>query len=159
MALQIKFVDEAGSPAGIEPALLATLVHASPAVLYSCRVAADCGTIAVTANAQRVLGYTPEEFISDPSLWAVRIHPEDSARVFAEMPRLFREGREVIEYRFRRADGRYIWLRDQMQLELDADGKPARILGCWTEIDERRHTTFITEIVDESRKTKTTTVT
>jgi PAS domain S-box-containing protein len=140
-----------------DEALLAGLVQASPAVLYSCRVAADCGTIAVTSNAKRVLGFSPEEFIADPSLWAVRIHPEDSARVFEEMPKLFREGRQVIEYRFRRADGQYIWLRDHMTLELDNNGSPARILGCWIEIDGRPGS-FVTRVVSEVENTKTVTV-
>ena len=113
--------------------LLARLVHASPAVLYSCNVAGDCGTIAVTENVRAILGYTPEDFTADPSFWAVRIHPEDSARVFEGMPELFREGGQVVTYRFRHALGHYVTVRDQMTLEFDEDGKPARILGCWLE--------------------------
>ena len=113
--------------------LLARLVHASPAVLYSCNVAGDCGTIAVTENVRAILGYTPEDFTDDPSFWAVRIHPEDSARVFEGMPELFREGGQVVTYRFRHALGHYVTVRDQMTLEYDEDGKPSRILGCWLE--------------------------
>jgi len=138
--------------------LLARLVHASPAVLYSCKVVEDCGTIAVTENVRAVLGYTPEDFISDPSFWAVRIHPEDSARVFEEMPRLFRKGEQVIEYRFRRADGHYVWLRDQMKIECDAANQPTRILGCWLEVPGRqRSATFITNIVSDFAETNTVT--
>jgi len=141
----------------MDAALLASLVHASPAVLYSCKVSQDYGTIAVTENARRVLGYSPEDFIADPSLWAVRIHPEDSTRVFEEMPRLFRDGAQAIEYRFRRADGRYVWLRDHMTIECDEDGRPARILGCWTEISGPEGKSFIAEIVGEAAPTKTAT--
>ena len=114
--------------------LLARLVHASPAVLYSCKVAGDCGTIAVSSNVRAVLGYAPEDFTDDPSFWAVRVHPEDSARVFEEMPRLFREGEQVITYRFRHASGQYVWVRDQMRLERAEDGKGHCILGCWLEV-------------------------
>jgi PAS domain S-box-containing protein len=154
---QTKSFRDAIEHAELDGALLASLVHASPAVLYSCRVSADCGTIAVTPNVQRVLGYAPADFISDPSFWAVRIHPEDSVLVFEEMPRLFREGQQVIEYRFRCADGRYIWLRDHMRLESDEDGKAARILGCWIQITERLGATFIANIICESTKTTTAT--
>jgi PAS domain S-box-containing protein len=157
MSQQMKFIREPAGRVEMDAALLAGLVHASPAVLYSCKVAEDYGTIAVTENARRVLGYAPEDFIADPGFWAVRIHPEDSARVFEEMPRLFRESEQVIEYRFRRANGSYVWLRDQMKLELDEDGKPARILGCWIEINDRNKAAFITEIVGEAAKTKTIT--
>jgi len=63
----------------------------------------------------------------------VRIHPEDSVRVFEEMPRLFQKHEQVIEYRFQHANGRYVWLRDQMTLECDADGKPcASSVAGWT---------------------------
>ena len=140
-----------------DAALLARLVHASPAVLYSCKVAGDCGTIAVTDNVGAVLGYTPAEFVDDPSFWAVRVHPEDSARVFEEMPRLFRDGEQVIAYRFRHADGRYVWLRDQMKLECDDDGKPARILGCWLDVSGHQETAdFAARIVSATTETTAT---
>ncbi len=123
----------------LEVSLLRSLVNASPAVLYSCKVSADFGTIAVTDNVRIVLGYAPEEFIGDPSFWAVRIHPEDSARVFEEMPCLFRAGEQTIEYRLRHADGRYLWMRDHMKLELDAEGHPLRILGSWLDVTSEKY--------------------
>ena len=143
--------------AELEVSLLQRLVLASPAVLYSCKVSADCGTIAVTENVRAVLGYAPQEFLDDPSFWAVRIHPDDSALVFAEMPRLFREGEQTIEYRLRHADGRYLWIRDQMKLESDEDGHPLRILGCWLDVTaEKCGTRFPKLILSGSPKTTTT---
>jgi PAS domain-containing protein len=156
MDSQHPFLSETAGRAELDVALLASLVYASPAVMYSCRVALDCGTVAVTGNVARVLGFTPQEFISDPSLWALRIHPDDSARVFEEMLPLFHDGEQVSEYRFQRADGRYIWLRDHMRLERDARGNPASILGCWLEIPDPGNA-IKAEIVGE--KTNTDTVT
>lgn len=147
----------AASETNLQPSLLARLVSASPAVLYSCKVSEDCGTIAVTDNVGSVLGYAPEDFISDPSFWAVRIHAEDSARVFEEMPRLFREGAQAIEYRFRHADGSYVWLRDQMKLECDDDGNPLRILGCWLDVTgQKPRAAFAALILSSSPETTTT---
>jgi PAS domain-containing protein len=143
--------------AAADAGLLARLVHASPAVLYSCKVAGDCGTIAVTDNVFAVLGYTPADFTLDPSFWAVRIHPEDCVRVFEEMPRLFREGEQVICYRFRHARGHYVWIRDQMKLDFDEDAKAWRILGCW--LEERPHqasAAFAAKIVSDATETTTT---
>jgi PAS domain S-box-containing protein len=137
--------------------LLLALVNASPAVLYSCNVSADCGTIAVTDNVRALLGYAAAEFIDDPSFWAVRVHPDDSARVFAEMPLLIREGAQTIEYRFRHADGSYRWLRDQMRLEKDSAGRPLRILGCWLDITAERHTARLPKIILSRQPTTTTT--
>jgi PAS domain-containing protein len=146
--------------AGLAPAdtgLLARLVHASPAVLYSCRVAGDCGTIAVTDNVQAVFGYTPEDFLADPSFWAVRIHPEDAARVFEEMPGLFREGGQAITYRFRHALGHYVTVRDQMRLEFDEDGQPARILGCWLETAPHQAAAYFAARMESRISTETMT--
>ena len=157
MSHETKFIHETAGQPEMDAALLASLIHASPAVLYSCKVSEDYGTIAVTENVRRVLGYSPEDFIADPGLWAVCIHPEDSARVFEEIPRLFRDGKQVIEYRFCRADGRYIWLRDHMKIQCSEDGRPSSILGCWIEISARDGGTFIAEIVSEVAPTKTIT--
>ena len=143
----------------LQASLLRTLVNASPAVLYSCKVSADCGTIAVTENVQGILGYTPAEFVDDPSFWAVRIHPEDSARVFAEMPRLFRDGAQTIEYRLRHADGGYRWLRDYMRLETDADGRPTRILGCWLDVTSEKQAARSPKLILSGTAPTTTTTT
>lgn len=156
-----KEIDSPPNSAGLAEAdegLLARLVLASPAVLYSCRVAGDCGTIAVTGNVQALLGYASAEFTDDPSFWAVRIHPEDCARVFEEMSRLFREGSQTVVYRFRHARGHYVWLRDQMKLEYDLDGRPSRILGCWLDVTSyQAGSAFAARIEGESTQTTTTT--
>jgi PAS domain-containing protein len=145
-----------GEEKALEPALLARLVNISPAVLYSCKVSEDCGTIAVTENVRTLLGYGPEDFVNDPSFWAVRIHPDDCSRVFAEMPRLFREGAQIIEYRFRVADGGYVWLRDHMQIEGDDDGNPLRILGCWLDVTGQKPGAFAGLFVSSSPMTTIT---
>src|SRR5688572_13084380 len=156
MCDRLSFQQEATGLAEENEGLLARLVQASPAVLYSCKVAEDCGTIAVTENVRRMLGYSPADFVSDPSFWAVRIHPEDSTRVFEEMPKLFREGEQVVEYRFRHADGQYVWLRDQMKLELNDDGKAARILGCWlVTAGERSFVARVVSVAAEQTMTAT----
>ena len=155
MSHSLKLEFQTAGLAEQDAGLLARLVHVSPAVLYSCKVAEDCGTIAVTGNVRRVLGYAPEDFTGDPSFWAVRIHPDDSGRVFAEMPHLFREGEQTIDYRFQHADGRYIQLRDRMTLERDAEGHPLRILGCWLEVADVSRVNLISHTASETTRTET----
>ena len=69
-----------------------------------------------------------------------------------------REGRfpQELEYRFRHARGHYVWLRDEMKLELNDDGKPTRILGCWLVIAADK--SFVARVVNDSTE-KTTTAT
>jgi hypothetical protein len=73
------------------------------------------------------------------------------------MLRLFREGEQTIEYRLRHADGRYLWIRDHMKLESDADGHPVRILGCWLDVTgEKCGARFPKLILSGCPKTTTT---
>jgi len=62
----------------------------------------------VSASAQAVLGWTPEEMAwIRPEL----LHPDDRVRVQAEIARLFRNGGTLVTtYRYRHKDGHYVWL-------------------------------------------------
>ncbi len=123
-----------GNASAPQESLLFSALQSQPAIGYSCKVNSDCGMIAVTENVRQQLGYAPEEFLADPGFWAVRIHPADAGRVFDDLPGLFDRGQKTLEYRFRHADGRHIWLRDEMQLKLSASGQPDQIHGRWTDI-------------------------
>jgi PAS domain S-box-containing protein len=92
------------------------IVERVPAVAYVWDGADAPGTAAaayISPQIEDLLGYTPAEWLADPAAWADRVHPEDLPRVLrgwdaavsAERP--FSE-----EYRIRRADGRWAWLRD-----------------------------------------------
>ncbi|MBI5282644.1 MAG: PAS domain S-box protein [Candidatus Solibacter usitatus] len=119
-------------------ARLSFVVSASPAVIYTCRPDGDYGATYISPNVSMQLGYAPDEFLSDPSFWAGRIHPEDAARVFAGLPRLFQEGRHVHEYRFRHKNGEWLWIRDELVLVRDSSGRVAEIIGSWLDITERK---------------------
>ena len=44
-----------------------------------------------------------------------RVHPDDSPRILRAYERLFEEGRLSSEYRFRKKDGSYCWVSDELQ--------------------------------------------
>ena len=54
------------------------------------------------------------------------------------MKTLLSRGSTSMEYRIRRKDGQSRWVRDDRKLLRDATGRPAEIIGCWTEITEQR---------------------
>ncbi len=43
------------------------------------------------------------------------------------------------EYRLKRGDGSYLWIRDEMRLLLDEKGKSLEIVGYWIDITERKN--------------------
>lgn len=112
------------------------LISASPAVIYSCKPDGNFAATFISDNIVQQLGYTTDEFMNHSGFWAEHIHPDDSARVFANLPMLFESDQFVHEYRFRHKDGSYRWMLDKLRLVRDDEGKPLEIIGSWTDITD-----------------------
>jgi PAS domain S-box-containing protein len=116
----------------------ASLLARSPAVIYSFKASGDYAPTFISDNIERLLGYTPGEYLENPDFWQRRVHPDDIARVTAEFPRVFDNGSHTYDYRFLRQDGTYCWVNDQLYLIRDADGNPCEIVGSWSDIGARK---------------------
>jgi PAS domain S-box-containing protein len=55
------------------------------------------------------------------------------------MGRLFEEGHLTNEYRFRKKDGNYCWIGDDLHLVRNEAGEPVEVIGAWSDITARRH--------------------
>ncbi len=119
-------------------ARLEHLLTSSPGVVYSCQPRGDYTVTFISENVKLLLGYEPEEFISDPRFWVARIHPDETPEVLAKMNQLFERDRHVHEYRFRHGDGTYRWMRDELRLVRDAQGSPLEIIGYWIDITDKK---------------------
>jgi PAS domain S-box-containing protein len=114
------------------------LVDNTPAIIYSTVPSGDFKMTFVSANAQNVLGYSPEEMVADPNFWFDHIHPDDAPNIFSSLAQIFTEGERTYEYRFRAADGRYLWMQDQLRLIRDEQGAPVEVIGSLTDITDRK---------------------
>jgi len=121
-------------------ARLSFLLQESPAVIYTTSVVPNYIATYVSANVAEVLGYPPQSFIDNPSLWLDSIHPDDRERVARKMAELFATGRWRGEYRFRHADGSWRWLADDCRLVRDAAGEPREIVGSSIDVTARKET-------------------
>ncbi|MEB3282584.1 MAG: PAS domain S-box protein [Lyngbya sp.] len=118
-------------------ARLQHLIISSPIVIYSSPTSGhECATF-ISDNVESVLGYKSQEF-ADTGFWAKHIHPEDAARIFAELPRVFQGKKHSYEYRFLHGDGTYHWIQDELRLVTDKQGKPLEIVGYWMDINARK---------------------
>ena len=113
---------------------LSHLISAIPAVIYACRPEGDFPATFVSDNVATLMGYVPGDFIEQPSFWADHIHPEDKGRIFAALSQVFQNNYHIHEYRFLHRDGSYRWMRDEMRLYRDDDGKPFEIVGTWLDV-------------------------
>ena len=55
---------------------LVRLLSSSPAVIYSFKAGGDFAPTFVSDNIGTVFGYTPAEYLENPSFWRDRVHPE-----------------------------------------------------------------------------------
>src|SRR5262245_21983630 len=117
---------------------LAQLLSSSPAVIYSFKASGDFAPTFVSDNIGTVFGYTPAEYLENPSFWRDRVHPDDLARVEETISKFFHNGVQSVEYRFRRRDGSYCWVNDAQRLVRGIGGKPAEIVGSWSDITARK---------------------
>jgi len=117
---------------------LSHLLSSSPAVIYTCEPQGDFGATYISENIKPLFGYDPEQFTNEPSFWASNIHPEDSGKIFGNLTKLFEHGHHTHEYRFRKSDGTYMWVHDELRLIYNEDGTPKEIIGYWADIDDRK---------------------
>jgi len=117
---------------------LSRLLAASPAIIYTTRASGDFACTFVSENIQMIMGFSPEQMITDPKCWPDRLHPDDARCVFRELPPLIEQGAGTVEYRFRHRDGHYVWVQDTFRVLYDDAGRPLELVGAWADITRRK---------------------
>lgn len=117
---------------------LSTLLETVPAVIYSFKARDDFAPTFISENIKRVFGYPPDEYLENADFWRHRVYPTDLNAVEAEQGKLFKTGRHMTEYRFRKSDGSYCWVSDEQSLIKDADGHPVEVVGSWSDVTARK---------------------
>ena len=116
-----------------------TLVERIPAVTYVQEASGHEAMTYVSPQMEAMLGYAPEECVSDPDHWLKILHPYDRERVLAEDRRTAETGEPFsLEYRQFARDGRVVWVRDEAALVRDEGGVPLYWLGVQADVTERR---------------------
>jgi diguanylate cyclase (GGDEF)-like protein/PAS domain S-box-containing protein len=100
------------------------LVERLPAIVYSGEVGERGRWRYVSPQIEEILGYSPEEWMADPGLWARQLHPGDRQRVLEqETSKAVGDGTgPPIDYRLITRDGDVVWILDEAVLEPDEDG-------------------------------------
>ena len=115
------------------------LLATSPAVLCSFEAAGDYyAPTFISENVRKLFGYEPSEYLADPNFVPNHIHPEDRERIGKAVQRLLKTGHVVNEYRFRRKDGNYCWVSDELRVIYDNAGEAVEVVGSWSDISARK---------------------
>lgn len=89
-------------------------------------------------EAKRQLGYDEHELPDDFEEWQSRLHPQEYARVMAELEAFVRNpnGEFISEQRLRHRDGSYRWMLAQGAMSFDVSGRPVRMMGSSVDITQ-----------------------
>jgi PAS domain S-box-containing protein len=117
-----------------------TLVEQLPLITYvDTPHSTDEAASYVSPQIEEILGYSLEEWQSDPQFFVDHLHPDDRERV-REAQRIAREtGTPLeLEYRFLAHDGRVVWLRDSYTVVRDETGEPWYTQGYALDVTARK---------------------
>ncbi|HJR51914.1 MAG TPA: PAS domain S-box protein, partial [Gemmatimonadales bacterium] len=134
------------------------LVERQPGIVYLAEPGTNGRWHYVSPQIEHILGYSQQEWLDDPTLWAARIHPDDRARVLheEEAPATTAErgpGSQVWEYRMLAKDGHEVWiLDDESVTQVDADGQITLVQGVLLDITQRKRTEEALRVSEEQTR-------
>jgi PAS domain S-box-containing protein len=115
------------------------LVEQIPAVTFIASFDDGLNEIYVSPQIEALLGYTQEEWLSDPVLWFRRLHPDDRALWSREFARgCLTGGPFHAECRFLARDGSIVWVRGDASILSDERGRALFLQGLAYDITENK---------------------
>ncbi|MBI2237825.1 MAG: PAS domain-containing protein, partial [Actinobacteria bacterium] len=119
-----------------------TLVERVPAVTYIWDSSYPPGMVSapyVSPQIESMLGFTQDDWQSDPQMWHRQVHPADRERVLAEWEASDRDGIPFgSEYRMHKKDGGIVWVRDEAVAVSRGDTGRPLFQGVMFDITERK---------------------
>lgn len=115
------------------------LVEEVPAMSYVAEAGVQGPFVYLSPQVKNILGYRPDECMTDPNFWWDHLNPKDHA--IARMEDIWEEGRVFqVEYRMRRQDGREVWIRDEALIYRDPQTGKRMTRGLMIDITDRKRT-------------------
>lgn len=102
---------------------------------------ADANTFEFTYISSKIndmLGYTPEQWLSDPNFWANHIYEDDREWAVTFCKNQTQEAQNhIFDYRMIKADGAIVWVKDLVSV-IEENGKPKFLRGVMLDITESK---------------------
>jgi diguanylate cyclase (GGDEF)-like protein/PAS domain S-box-containing protein len=115
------------------------LVERLPVVTYVAEPGEIGAWVYISPQIERIMGYTPQEWMDDPSIWANAIHPEDRDRVLDAEERLKTGKRpSALEYRLITRGGSVLWVSDEAVMRAEPEDGVWLLDGLFVDISDRK---------------------
>lgn len=99
------------------------LVNSIEGIVWVCDSSSFCFKF-VSKKAEEILGYPIGEWLSHPSFWRDRSHPDDRELVWDTLRDATREKQgHCLEHRLVAADGRVVWVRNNISVVVEEDDR------------------------------------
>ena len=103
----------------------------------------------VSHGAERLFGYTLEQWLTRTTFWVDMLHPDDREAAASYCRAAVRDGRDhEFEYRAITADHRVVWIRDIVRVIRD-ETKPVALRGAMLDITDRKHAEAAAQRTDQ----------
>jgi two-component system sensor histidine kinase UhpB len=116
-----------------------SLVEQLPGMPYIANLDNVGSNVYVSPKIEELLGFSAEQWCTDPQLRIRQLHPEDCAHVL-EAINDARSGKSSfsIDYRIYKSDGKLRWFHDEARVVTCAQGQPLFLQGAILDITERK---------------------
>ena len=127
-------------PAGAEESLLPVLLQALSHVdeVLWIRDLAEERLLYISPGFERIWGRSVEALMRNPRVWIESVHPEDRERVMAAALNNARSGKDSMEYRVVRPDGKVRRVSDRSYPIRNVRGGIVRLAGIVEDVTDRR---------------------
>jgi diguanylate cyclase (GGDEF)-like protein/PAS domain S-box-containing protein len=111
-----------------------------PSVAYIFEPGIEGRCLYISPSVEEVLGYPRRQWLEERGLWDRILHADDADRVVSNEAECARSGEKLVqEYRLRAADGRDVWIRDEMTVVMDRQtGEDPLFYGVFLDVSDRK---------------------
>jgi PAS domain S-box-containing protein len=114
------------------------LLETTPAITYMADLTDAVKMYYVSPHTESVLGFSVQEWLTDPERWVKQLHPIDRDRVLDAFNDTFVSGIPFkMEYRLVTRDGSSRWFQDHGVVITDAIQKSSYMYGTMVDITDR----------------------
>ncbi|MET0759573.1 MAG: PAS domain S-box protein [Flavobacterium sp.] len=129
-----------------------SLINTIDGIVWECDVETYSFTF-ISKKVEKILGYTPEEWMASKTFWADHIYPEDKAFAINYCSTKTREKvNHDFEYRMVAKNGSVVWLRDIVNVNIE-NGETMSLRGIMIDITKTKEAEKI--IIDSQHKIET----
>lgn len=128
-----------------------SLVEQLPTVIYTTLPNRARTTTYVSPGIEALTGFTDKEWLTSPSMWTMRIHPDDRSIVVERMMQSCADGSPFqAEYRIIGKERNNVWVRDDAVVIANDQGTPIFLQGTLSDITERKEAEEVIQLQEET---------